>query len=184
MKNILKYLCVFVIVLVSVTIIDILIPKNLSLYVENAMVNEANGDIAVTYHQNNEDGSYTIDLYLFDSAGNLLFVKKHESDGGSHSIITFVEDKIYIYASRANYSYGYDRNGNNVSPLSREDWENYDSNEWVGWEKSRGEKTYTWGNNIYRYSFIPYPRSTVEFGCSISIENTETQECVTLLEFK
>lgn len=183
-QNVVKIVCWSVFVTVLVNVISFLMPKNPSLYIENATVNPNNGDIAVTYHKNNGDEGYTIDLYLFDAEGNLLLFKKHESKGGSFAKVKFVNDNIHIYASRADASYGYDREGNTITPLTKAEWKEYEFKEWDGWKSSRGEKTYTLGDTVYRYSYVPYPKSAFEFGCSLSIENTKTGNTVTLLEFE
>ena len=175
------YFAVALVVVAILPIIALLIPKNVKSF-KNAMVNPQNGDIAIVYFDHNNGGK--IDLHLYDVNGTLLFIKSHESSGGSHSKISFVGDDIHIYISRTNISYSYGRNGESVNALSQEKWNSVSSEEWIGWSSKYGSKTYEMGNYIYYYEQTPYPKSLISSKCSMIIKNIETQKVVQLLELE
>lgn len=154
-----------------------LIPKG-NAEIENAVVNPTNGDIAITYYSNE---NAEIVLMVFDTSGNVLISEGHSSNGGTHSKIVFLDENIYIYVSRAGKSYGYNRDGEQITPLSYDEWENIETKEWEGWDSQNGQKSYSYGNYRYYYNTTAYPESLCSWECDISIENTATNETVKLL---
>ena len=164
-----------------VPIIALLIPKNQQI-IENAIVNSQTGDIAIVYY--NYDNGGTIELFLYDVEGTLLFTKSHPSNGGSHSKITFVGTDIHLYVSRTDIAYAYSREGCSVEKMSVNEWKNISLNEWVGWESERGSKRYMTKNHTYFYEKTPFPESLLNSKCSVKIYNKKMGTTVVLFEFK
>jgi hypothetical protein len=179
-KNMTSIIVAFLVVFL-VPIIVLLIPKNRQT-VENAIVNLETGDIAIVYYNFGNGG--TIELFLYDVEGTLLFHKSHTSDGGSHSKISFIGTDIHLYVSRTDVAYAYSREGEPVKTMPSSDWKNITSNAWVGWESKSDSKKYVREEYVYCYEIVPYPKSLLDSKCSIKIQNTKTGTNTVLLELK
>ena len=150
--------------------------------IENAMVNSETGDIAIVYYNFGNGG--TIELFLYDVEGALLFHKSHPSSGGSHSKIFFVGTDVHIYVSRTDTAYAYGRDGYSVGTIPSNEWRNITSNDWIGWESELGSKKYETKEYIYFYKETPYPESLLSSKCYLEIYNKDTESSVVLFEFE
>ena len=127
----------------------VLVPKNVQ-KIENAVVNDENGDIAFARFVK-EEGHYVTKIYQYDKEGVLPFSKDIQSDGaGAMPKLLFYENELYVVLSRTKEKYSFDRNGNQGSDLLSADFlSNLSSFE--GWVVTSKSKSYTNGDCVYVY---------------------------------
>ena len=143
-----------VILIILVIIAFLLVPMN-TVRIEDALVNENNGDIAFTYVY--DDYDYVTWLYLYNSDGELLF-KQNIRAGGL--FLEFVDDKICAYFGRGDIVeyHSFERNGKSevksvsASLLKREI-------AWHKWDYSYGKRTFVSNGKTYVYECVPYPKN-------------------------
>ncbi len=156
--------------------IYLLLPKT-TVEIENAVVNEENGDIAMTYY---DDKSHGIVLILFDKEGSMLWEKYFNSAGGSHSSMLFSEDSLHIYIGRTNEQYAYTRDGEEITSTvdskelkARQAWDN--------WDSSYGKKEFVFDQYRYTYTWIAWPKSLFDEKCTLTVQK-EGEQSIVLIE--
>jgi len=125
-----------------------LIPKNAT-KINNAVVNEKNGDIAFSYMSSWRGESY-VTVALYNREGEELFFRKFWSDGSAVHM-AFEMNILYVYLDRNNAKYCFDRTGETVEGTEITIAELKKRHDFYEWERSFGEKTYVLDDCRYCY---------------------------------
>ena len=146
MININKFILTFLASLVGVIIIAIM-PKNANV-IDNAIVNEKNGDIAFCFADTSNE---MLQINLFDKNGELLFKKNLSSKGGIHADFIFDEDLLVVYVGRTEEVYCFDRTGADATSRVTIDELDEMTGTFVGWKKSFAQRSYSLNGTVYLY---------------------------------
>lgn len=150
----------------------LLSPRN-AISLENAIVNEENGDIVFTYFNSS---SYTLTIFWYNADGELLL--KDNIKGGSSSLKFVGEDlKVYIEKYDIIGFYGKDGSKSVVTVAVQEEY----SPKWAGWSSSYGYKECIFDKFTYQYEETPYPNNLIYSKFSMKIKNNETGEVTELI---
>ena len=141
----------FLISICCVGVIVVLIMCNIYNYEKpiDAIVNPANGDIAVGY-LNNKFGCFVVEC--FDSNGDFLFSKSYKGSNGT-LYMQYAENQLMVYVSVQKQLYVYSSDGEFKSKYCDEDAEQLFTvgKNWIGWEKRNGSLRFTVEQNEYVY---------------------------------
>ncbi len=159
-----------VILVILVIIVFLLVPMN-TVRIEDALVNENNGDIAFTYIYDGYE--YVTWLYLYNSDGELLF-KQNILTHGDVLFLEFVDDKLCAYFGSGDIVeyHRFERNGKSeveslsVSLLKREI-------AWHKWDYSYGKRSFVSNGKTYVYECVPYPKNLFKSSFELRIEEND-----------
>ena len=179
MNNNHKYILIAVCCIIGLLVI-FLVPDG-SNNLTDAIVNESNGDIAITYY---DYDSHRLNIRLYDREGNLLFHHNYYTEGGTASYMLFLGDDVALYLCRIRVVYLFDRNG--VEKQLTEEALTVKERDvhWEGWTSSIGNKTYSCGDYVYLYETAPYFKSLFSGESRISVKNKSTGSVRVVFERK
>ena len=169
-KSKIKYIPIAIVALI---VLFLLTPIN-AISLENALVNESNGDI-VFVHRNSNSDAFTV--CWFDVNGELI---QRENIVGGPTQLKFVGENLKVSVAKYDTVAFFDRDGTK-SIINIEVLEEYTPS-WAGWDSSYGYKEYRFKNYVYEYEETPYPANLFYSKYSMRIRNTETGEAVDLTE--
>ena len=159
-------LAIFVILMLSFAFF--FIPSK-STPIENATVNEENGDIAFCYFDLSETCALIVCVY--SQEGEELFTKSFNVSYVADMLFYGTDLHLLVYENGKDIKYSFDRNGNpvksNVSEEKLEKQTHFD-----GWNNSiiSGTRTYKLGESVYLYQQErPFRRQT-----KLTIQHTGT----------
>ena len=149
--------------------------------IEDACINENNGDIAFAVHDPNDNG---ITLKVFDKNGMLKLERFYSAKGNPAVYLMYDGDELNLFIARTSTLHVLDAAGNEISRTQIEDREIEELEEltselWEDFEQSPNKKTATHENVEYLYETTPLYRDLIGLGeCKLSLEksNGETVE--------
>lgn len=163
---------IVIVVAFFLVIIFLLTPVN-AISLENALVNDENGDIVFTYRN---PSSNTLTICWYDVKGNLLC---NEKIIGASSGLEFVGEKLKVSISKYDTIGIFGRDGTkNIVTVTLQEGH---TTKWEGWSASYGAKQYAFAKYVYEYEETPYPATLFYSEYSMKIKNVETGEVVELI---
>lgn len=166
-RKLILYGAIIVFTIVMVNICSIF---NAYTPIEDAVVNNENGDIAFAYYDNYKEG---LQLVVYDYEGRKLWTKNLYSAGGTSIYLGYLNQNLVAYVSRTNTFYTFDRNGAILSKKNNVDRSSKPlsyivSDDWKGWKRLSDGYQYDCENLAIKYV---YSRSFIG-KCCLYIESS------------
>ena len=166
----------YFIIIAVITLLVITLATTYHSYTEitDACVDDNTGNITIAYYR---DSGFVIQT--FNSDGEKIFGQHLYTDGGGGVYVEYIDERLYVFASKIDTLYVYDQEMNQISKQVDPDRDStlmkiiIDS-EWLNWGKSGETKQYINGSNKYCYVVSSFWKRIVGAGsCQMYIEDKE-----------
>ena len=152
--------------------------SNMNAYteLEDACVNESNGDVTIAYYYNQIGG---VVIKSFDNEGNFLFSEFLPSSGGSSVYLEYDEMSLNVFVSRTSVLYSFDREGNYVLEEVESDSNSLASDHWKRWKKTGNIRKYAYNGREYCYEESSFVERIIKKGsCQFYIQDSTGNKTV------
>lgn len=165
------------IIIALITLLLITLATNYYSFTEitDASVDDNSGNVTIAYYRNS---GYVIQT--FNSNGEKIFGQHLYTNGGGGIYVEYIDEFLYIFASKTDTLYIYDKEMNQISKQVNPDRKSdlmkaiIDS-EWSGWDDSgKSTKQYTCGDKNYCYVSSSFGKRIIGVGsCQLYILDGE-----------
>ena len=172
---------IWIIICVVLTVIISLCCSNYNSFTEinDACVDESNGNIAIAYYDDRRSSTV---LRVYDQNGNSLFGMSFKS--GPHVYLQYKDSVLWLYISRTNNLYSLDMSGNILSEeknpdLNSEHMKKLREQNWRGWNVDGRIKQTSYEEKSYVYEVSPFFERLIGKGtCKLYIQTPHNSKIV------